>query len=170
MLICPYEVTTPSPSSFLFTMYVLSISTTSFRVGETEEALDTRILIIPGCGHCQRNGLNNPVTSAHATARSEHILAHHSQEVSSGVTLAYQLFYSDSGMSCTELVICCQSNLYFRYLHCFFSFQCWQFGFVKMKLQPSLSSLLFLHWDYQLLPTSLTMLDFRKCYHASQRP
>lgn len=65
------------------------------------------------------------MTSAVITASSEHILIHHSQEVSSLGTQAHQLSsYSDSKMPYTGLVICCQSNFHFRDPCDFFSFHC----------------------------------------------
>lgn len=59
------------------------------------------------CGHCHRNGLNNPITSVVVTAGSKHILIHHSREVSSLGRQAHQLSsYTDSKMAYTGLAIC----------------------------------------------------------------
>lgn len=96
------------------------------------------------------------MASAVVTASSEHILIHHSQEASNLGTQAHQLYsYSDSKMTYTGFVICWQPNFYFRDPCDFFSFHCWQFGSVTMKVQPSLSnisSFFAIHGDYVSLP------------------
>lgn len=112
----------------------------------------------------QKRPLQSCMTSAHVTASSEHILILPSQGVSSLGTQAHQLsFYSDSKMSYTGLDISASQTSTLETPCDYFSFHCWQFGSVTMKVQPSLSnvgSFIAIHRHYPCLAlTTLTISE-----------